>query len=126
MTELDNIYWATNNEYWAIQDKIIDQLIYQPARLQYHTFYYNVLYYYYSHRILSLKSGTVLDTLDDLRLFTKKCKNPWIWCSSPITIPTTIPITFDEFLNNRSLSKYTQKAPKEINYEISNRNSNNS
>ena len=34
MTELDNIYWTTNNEYWTIQDKIIDQLI-----LQYHTFY---------------------------------------------------------------------------------------
>lgn len=31
-----------------------------------------------------------------------------------------------EFMNNRSLSKYTQKASKEINYEISNRNSNNS
>lgn len=29
MTELDNIYWATDNEYWAIQDKIIDQIIYQ-------------------------------------------------------------------------------------------------
>ena len=32
MTELDNIYWATNNKYWTIQDKIINQLIYQPAR----------------------------------------------------------------------------------------------
>lgn len=120
MTELDDTYWAINNEYWAIQDKIINQLIYHPARLQYLTFYYNVLYYYYRHRILSLKSDTTLDTLDDLRLFTKKCKNPWIWCSSPITIP----ITFEEFINNRSLSKYTQKASKEINYEISNRNSN--
>ena len=122
MTELDNIYWATNNEYWAIQDKIIDQIIYQPARAYNYTFYYNVLYYYYRHRILSLKSGTVLDTLDDLRLFTKKCKNPWIWYSSPITIP----ITFKEFLNNRSLSKYIQKASKEINYGNSNRNRNNS
>ena len=110
MIELDNIYWATNNEYWTIQDKIIDQLIYQPARLQYYTFYYSILYYYYRHRVLSLKSGTTLDTLDDLRLFTKKCKNPWIWYSSPITIP----ITFEEFLNNRSLSKYIQKASKEI------------
>ena len=110
MTELDNIYWTTNNEYWTIQDKIIDQLIYQPTRLQYHTFYYSVLYYYYSHRILSLKSGTILETLDDLRLFTKKCKNPWVWCSNP----PKIPITFKEFLDNRSLSKYIQKASKEI------------
>ena len=66
MTKLDNIYWATDNKYWAIQDKIIDQLIY-PARVQYHTFYYSILYYYYRHRVLSLKSGTTLDTLDDLR-----------------------------------------------------------
>lgn len=125
MTELDNIYWATNNEYWTMQDKFIDQLIYQSTRLQYRTFYYNVLYYYYRRRVLSLKSGTVLDTLNDLRLFTKKCRNPWIWCSSPITIPITIPITFDEFLNNRSLSKYVQKASKEINYGNSNSNNNN-
>ena len=82
MTESDNICWATNNEYWSIRDKIIDQLIYQPARgcnrTYNRTFYYNVLYYYYRHRVLSLKSGTTLDTLDDLRLFTKKYKNPWI------------------------------------------------
>ena len=110
MTEPNDIYWATNNKYWTIQDKIIDQLIYQPARAYNHTFHYSILYYYYRHRILSLKSGTTLDTLDDLRLFTKKCKNPWIWYSSPITIP----ITFEEFLNNRSLSKYIQKASKEI------------
>lgn len=110
MTELNNIYWATNNEYWAIQDKIIDQIIYQPPRGYSYTFYYSILYYYYRHRVLSLKSGTTLDTLDDLRLFTKKYKNPWIWYSSPITIP----ITFKEFLDNRSLSKYIQKASKEI------------
>ena len=129
MTELDNICWATNNEYWAIQDKIIDQLLHQPARLYNRTFYYNVLYYYYRHMILSpnkiilsFKNNTILDTLDDLRLFTKKYKNPWIWYSSPITIP----ITFEEFLNNRSLSKYIQKASKEINYGNSNRNINNS
>ena len=120
MTEPNDIYWAINNEYWTIQDKIIDQLIY-PARLQYHTFYYSILYYYYRHRVLSLKSGTTLDTLDDLRLFTKKYKNPWIWYSSPITIP----ITFEEFLDNRSLSRYIQKASKEINYGNSNRNNNN-
>ena len=74
------------------------------------TDYYSILYYYYCHRVLSLKSGTTLDTLDDLRLFTKKYKNPWIWYSSPITIP----ITFEEFLDNRSLSRYIQKASKEI------------
>ena len=108
MTELDNICWVTNNEYWAIQDRIINQLIYQPARV-------------YRRKILSFKNNTILDTLDDLRLFTKKYKNPWIWYSSPITIP----ITFEEFLNNRSLSKYTQKASKEINYGNSNKNSNN-
>lgn len=120
MTEPNDIYWTTNNEYWTIQDKIIDQLIY-PVRLQYHTFYYSILYYYYRHRVLSLKSGTTLDTLDDLRLFTKKYKNPWIWYSSPITIP----ITFEEFINNRSLSRYIQKASKEVNYGNSNRNRNN-
>ena len=111
MTELDNICWVTNNEYWAIQDKIIDQIIYQPARGYSCTFYYNdynVLYHYYRRKILSFKNNTILDTLDDLRLFTKKYKNPWIWYSSPITIP----ITFEEFLNNRSLSKYIQKASK--------------
>ena len=109
MTEPNDIYWAINNGYWNVKDKI-DELIYQPARLQYHTFYYSILYYYYRHRVLSLKSGTTLDTLDDLRLFTKKYKNPWIWYSSPITIP----ITFEEFLDNRSLSRYIQKASKEI------------
>ena len=122
MTELNNICWVTNNEYWAIQDKIIDQIIYQPARAYNSTFYYNVLYYYYCRKILSFKNNTILDTLDDLRLFTKN----WVWCLRWNLNPTMIPITFDEFLNNRSLSKYTQKASKEINYEISNRNSNNS
>ena len=109
MTEPNDIYWAINNRYWDVKDNI-DELIYQPSIHKYHTFYYSVLYYYYRHRVLSLKSGTILETLDDLQLFTKKCKNPWIWCSSPITIP----ITFKEFLDNRSLSKYTQKASKEI------------
>lgn len=121
MTELDNIYWTTNNKYWAIQDKIIDQIIYQPARGYNRTFYYNVLYYYYRHKVLSLESGTTLDTLDDLRLFTKN----WVWCLRWNLNPTMIPITFKEFLNNRSLSKYIQKALKEINYGNSNKNSNN-
>ena len=121
MTELDNTYWATNNEYWTIQDKIINQLIYQPARGCNRTFNYNVLYYYYCHKILSFKNNTILDTLDDLRLFTKKYKNPWMWYFNP----PKIPITFEEFINNRSLSKYIQKASKEINYGNSNRNRNN-
>ena len=120
MTELDNICWATNNEYWAIQDKIIDQIIYRPARGCNRTFYYNVLYYYYRRKILSFKNNTTLDTLDDLRLFTKKYKNPWIWYSSPIIIP----ITFKEFLDNRSLSKYIQRASKEVTYGNANKNSN--
>ena len=111
MTELDNIYWTTNNEYWAIQDKIIDQIIYQPARGYNRTFYYNVLYYYYRHKILSFKNNTILDTLDDLRLFTKN----WIWYLIRWNLnQTMIPITFKEFMNNRSLSKYIQKASKEI------------
>ena len=121
MTKLDNICWATNNEYWTIQDKIIDQLIYQPARGYSCTFYYNILYYYYRHKILSFKNNTILDTLDDLRLFTKN----WIWYLrwnlNPTMIPITfkkfldnIPITFKKFLDNRSLSKYIQKASKEI------------
>ena len=109
MTELDNICWATNNEYWAIQDKIIDQIIYYPARGCNRTFYYDVLYYYYRHKILSFKNNTILDTLDDLRLFTKN----WIWCLRWNLNPTMIPITFKEFMNNRSLSKYIQKASKE-------------
>ena len=122
MTELDNICWATNNEYWAIQDKIIDQIIYQPARGYNRTFYYNVLYHYYRRKILSFKNNTILGTLDDLRLFTKY----WIWYLRWNLNPTMIPITFEEFLNNRSLSKYIQKASKEINYGNSNRNRNNS
>ena len=117
MTELDNIYWVTNNEYWTIQDKIIDQIIYQPARAYNRTFYYNILYYYYRRKILSFKNNTILDTLDDLQLFTKNC----IWYLNLIMIP----ITFKEFLDNRSLSKYTQKASKEVNYGNSNRNKNN-
>ena len=120
MTELDNIYWATNNEYWTIQDKIIDQIIYQPARGYNHTFYYNVLYYYYRHKILSFKNNTILDTLDDLRLFTKN----WIWYLRWNLNPTMIPITFKEFLDNRSLSKYIQKASKEVIYGNANKNSN--
>ena len=110
MTELDNIYWATDNEYWAIQDKIIDQLIYQPAKLYNRTFYYNVLYYYYRRKILSFKNNTILDTLDDLRLLTKN----WIWYIKWHLNLIIIPITFKEFLDNRSLSKYIQKASKEI------------
>ena len=125
MTELDNIYWATNNEYWAIRDKIIDQIIYQSARgcnrIFNRTFYYNILYHYYCHKILSFKNNTILDTLDDLQLFTKN----WIWYLRWNLNPTMKPITFKEFLNNRPLSKYIQKASKEINYGNSNRNRNN-
>ena len=113
MTELDNICWVTNNEYWAIQDRIINQLIYQPARgcnrTFNRTFYYNVLYYYYRHRVLSLKNGA---TLDDLKLSTKYWT--WYFNSTKIPIKFLIPITFKEFLNNRSLSIYIQKASKEI------------
>ena len=121
MTKLDNICWATNNEYWTIQDKIIDQIIYQPVRVYNRAFYYNVLYYYYRRKILSFKNNTILDTLNDLRLFTKN----WVWYLRWNLNPTMIPITFEEFLNNRSLSKYIQKASKEINYGNSNRNRNN-
>ena len=108
----------SNDEYWKEQKATS---IYQFTRQQYCTFYYNVLYYYYRHRILLFKNGTVLDTLDDLRLFTKN----WIWYLKWYLNPTKIPITFEEFLDNRSLSKYIQRASKEINYENSNRNSNN-
>ena len=112
MTEPNNICQATNNEYWTIQDKIIDQIIYQPARGCNRTFYYDVLYYYYCRKILSFKNNTILDTLDldDLRLSTKY----WIWYLRWNLNPTMIPITFKEFLNNRPLSKYIQKASKEI------------
>ena len=119
MTELNNICWATNNEYWAIQDRIINQLIYQPARGCNRTFYYDVLYYYYCRKILSFKNNTILDTLDDLRLFTKNWD--WVWYLNP----TMIPITFKEFLDNRSLSKYIQRASKEVTYGNSNRNNHN-
>ena len=121
MTELNNICWATNNEYWTIQDKIINQLIYQPARGCNRTFYYDVLYYYYCRKILSFKNNTILDTLDDLRLFPKN----WVWYLRWNLNPTMIPITFKEFINNRSLSKYIQKASKEVNYGNSNRNNHN-
>ena len=125
MTELDNIYWTTDNEYWAIQDKIIDQIIYQPARGYNRTFYYNdynVLYHYYRRKILSFKNNTILDTLDDLRLLTKN----WIWYIKWYLNLIMIPITFKEFMNNRSLSKYILKASKEVIYGNSNRNRNNS
>ena len=122
MTELDNICWTTNNnEYWAMQDKIIDQIIYQPARGYSCTFYCNVLYYYYRHKILSFKNNTILDTLDDLRLLTKN----WAWYIKWHLNLIMIPITFKEFMNNRSLSKYIQKASKEVIYGNSNRNRNN-
>ena len=105
--------WTTNDRYWLTPKKAIEQLIYHPARLQYRTFYYDILNYYYRNVILSLKNGA---TLDDLKLSTKY----WTWYFNSIIMPTAffnsnvIPITFDEFLNNRSLSKYTQKASKEI------------
>ena len=91
-----------------IRDKIIDQIIYHPARGCNRTFYYDVLYYYYCRKILSFKNNTILDTLDDLRLFTKNWD--WVWYLNP----TMIPITFKEVLDNRSLSKYIQKASKEV------------
>ena len=121
MVKLNDGYWAKNDKYWLVRDKVINQFIYRPTRLYNRTFCYDILNYYYRHIILSPKSSTILETLDDIRLFTKKYNNPWIWYSNPITIP----ITFEEFLNNRSLSKYTQKASKEINYGNSNSNNNN-
>ena len=124
ITELNNKHWATNNKYWLTPKKAIEQLIYHPARLQYRTFYYDILNYYYRNIILSLKNGA---TLDDLRLSTKY----WTWYFNSIIMPTAsfnsnvIPITFKEFLDNRSLSRYIQKASKEINYGNSNSNNNN-
>ena len=124
ITELNNKHWATNNKYWLTPKKTIEQLICHPARLQYRTFYYDILNYYYRNIILSLKNGA---TLDDLRLSTKY----WTWYFNSIIMPTAsfnsnvIPITFKEFLDNRSLSRYIQKASKEINYGNSNSNNNN-
>ena len=135
MIELSDKYWLTQNDDKQKENinQLIkkatlndDTLIYQPARqhrmscydiLNYYYYYY---YYYYRNMILSLKNGA---TLDDLKLSTKY----WIWYfnSTRIPIKFLIPITFKEFLDNRSLSRYIQKASKEINYEISNRNRNN-
>lgn len=51
--------------------------------------------------------------LDDIRLFFKRFWNgQWWWYSSASHMK---PITFAEFLNNRSLSRYIQKARKEVN-----------
>ena len=127
MIELSDKYWLTQNDDKQKENinQLIklngDTLIYQPARQQCHRmFCYDILNYYYRNVILSLKNGA---TLDDLKLFTKY----WIWYfnSTRIPIKFLIPITFKEFMNNRSLSRYIQKASKEINYEISNRNRNN-
>ena len=113
MTKSNNRYWTTNDKYWFTPKKAIEQLICHPARLQYRTFYYDILNYYYRNVILLLKNGA---TLDDLKLSTKY----WIWYFNSIIMPTTffnsnvIPITFEEFINNRSLSRYIQKASKEI------------
>ena len=118
MTKSNNRYWTINDKYWLTPKKAIEQLIYHPVK--YRTFYYD----YYRNIILPLKNGA---TLDDLKLSTKY----WIWYFNSIIMPTAffnsnvIPITFKEFMNNRSLSKYTQKASKEINYGNSNKNSNN-
>ena len=107
MTKSNNRYWTINDKYWLTPKKAIEQLIYHPARLQYRTFYYDILNYYYRNIILSLKNGA---TLDDLKLSTKY----WIWYLRWNLNPTMIPITFKEFLDNRSLSRYIQKASKEI------------
>ena len=107
--------WTTNDRYWLTPKKAIEQLICHPARLQ---------YYYYRNVILSLKNGA---TLDDLKLSTKY----WTWYFNSIIMPTAffnsnvIPITFKEFMNNRSLSRYIQRASKEVTYGNSNRNRNN-
>lgn len=54
-----------------------------------------------------------MTNLDDIRLFFKRFWNgQWWWYSSVSHIK---PITFAEFLNNRSLSRYIQKARKEVN-----------
>lgn len=54
-----------------------------------------------------------MTNLDDIRLFFKRFWNgQWWWYSSASHIK---PITFAEFLNNRSLSRYIQKARKEVN-----------
>ena len=111
--------WTTNDRYWLTPKKAIEQLIYHPARLQYRTFYYDILNYYYRNVILSLKNGA---TLDDFKLSTKYWT--WYFNSTKIPIKFLIPITFEEFLDNRSLSKYIQRASKEVTYGNANKNSN--
>ena len=123
--ELNDKYWLIQDNddvYYKEQKEIIDQLIkiitkatlngdtliYRPAR-QHRMFCYDILNYYYRNMILSLKNGVILD---DLKLSTKYCA--WYFNSTRIPIKFLIPITFEEFLNNRSLSRYVQKASKEI------------
>lgn len=54
-----------------------------------------------------------MTNLDDIHLFFKRFwSGQYWWCSSASHIK---PITFTEFLNNRSLSRYIQKARKEVN-----------
>ena len=113
MTKSNNRYWTINDKYWLTPKKAIEQLIYHPVK--YRTFYYD----YYRNIILPLKNGA---TLDDLKLSTKY----WIWYLRWNLNPPMIPITFEEFLDNRSLSRYTQKTSKEVTYGNSNRNRNNS
>ena len=97
MIELSDKYWLTQND--DKQKENINQLI----------------------KIITkaiLNGDTLIYYPARQQLFVN---HHWIWCFNP----PKIPITFEEFLDNRSLSKYIQKASKEINYGNSNKNNNN-
>lgn len=125
-----NKYYTTyswNSKTEEEKQEIISKIItktnsifgYKPAQSRYKIFYSHLSWLYHSRLYQLLENGA---DLDDIRLFFKYNKN-WIWndCSSYYSYP---PIAFSDFLANRSLSKYIQKASKEIDYE-SNKNRNN-
>lgn len=124
-----NKYYTTkdwNNKSSAEQYRIIYKLLenmekwsyhYKPPQLRFRNFYSH-LNYYHKQRLLQRCIN-----LDDMRLALKYNKLLLNDCDCALyslhsyfadNVIFYPPISFNEFINNRSLSRYIQKAPKEI------------
>lgn len=89
---------------------------YRPPRGQGHTISFMTTLMFLWHLELEKLLLNKMTNLDDIRLFFKRFWNGQ--SASHIK-----PITFTEFLNNRSLSRYIQKARKEVNKYVNKRKS---
>lgn len=130
-----NKYYTTkdwNNKSSVEQYRIIYKLLenmekwsyhYKPPQLRFRNFYSHLIWVYYYHKQRLLQGCINLDDIQLALKYNKLLLNDCDNCDCALyslhsyfadNVIFYPPISFNEFINNRSLSRYIQKAPKEI------------